>query len=180
MSPKHLLSSTENKLLLGLFLMICCVFYTHVANNLIESYNKQVESRQVEKQNLANYSQTSMFSCGYEVQPPFYVHFFWLQFFTHPISYFLLREKRISAFIVSALINSLMTFSVLAWNFRNYKLYLFNEVHWLDKHPYGYFGLSSHLPAFILAVLSLIFLILQLSIIVRFVVEKFQVKISLR
>lgn len=179
MSPKTLLSPVENKLLLGLFLTVCCVFYIHCADNIIEGYNSEVKFQQVEKQSRANYARTSMFShCTFGT--PISVQIFWLQFFTNPILFFLLRKPKASRFIISIVINSVILFSLSAWNLRNYEGYVLNDAFWLHKTPYGYFGLSSHFTAFILAVLLFVFLILQFSIIVRFVIEKFQAKLSLR
>ena len=181
MTHNKILSTTERKLLLCLFLTICCVFYAHVADNLIDSHNAAIRSEQIEKQGIAdNGARVSMFSCGYSIPPPFYVQLFWLQFFTNPIMFFLLKESKPGSLIFSLFINSVMTFSVLAWNLRNYDSYLYNQAYGLHKTTLGYFGLSSHRLAFILAVLSFIFLVLQFSIIVRFAVERFQAKISLR
>lgn len=179
MTPKTLLSPTENKLLLGLFLTACCVFYLHCANTVIEGYNSEVKFQQLEKQSRANYSRTSMFS-GCTFGTPISVQIFWLQFFTNPALFFLLRKPKISRFLASTAVNSIMSFSISAWNLRNYEGYLLNDAFWLHKTPYGYFGLSSHFTAFILAVLSFVYLILQISVIARFVIEKFQAKLSLR
>jgi hypothetical protein len=179
MHAKSLLSQTENKLILGFFLTLCCVFYLHFAENVIESYNNEVRSQQFEKQILADNKKTSMFSC-YCIAPPFYVQFFWLQFFLNPAVFLLLRKPRLSRFVIAAVINLLIALSLLAWNFRNYNSYLLSDLYQIRLTFFGYLEISTNKTAFILAVLSFAFFILQFSILVRFAVKRFQAKISLR
>jgi uncharacterized membrane-anchored protein YitT (DUF2179 family) len=176
MPDRTLLSSTENKILLGFFLLICGVFYLHLANNVIEIYNAEVSSWQIEKLRIANGSPKSMWNaCG--IPPPVYIYLFWLQIFTNPLLFFLLRKPKFSNFAVSTIINSITFLSLLAWNKRTYEGYLINGS-WLRES--GYFEIQSHLTAFILAILLFAFVILQISILTRFGIEKFQAKISLR
>jgi hypothetical protein len=174
-----ILSPAEHKILLGLALFVCLLFYLHLSNAVIESHNASVKSAQIEKQFEADYgrSQTSMFShC--EFMPPLYIYLFWIQFYTAPLSYFLLRKQRFGRFAFSILMTLTTTLSLWAWNYRNYSGYLLNDLYWL--HEYGYFHLASNLSAFVLAIVSSVFLVLQFYVLVRFAAEKFQAKISLR
>ncbi|HEY0426935.1 MAG TPA: hypothetical protein VGC76_03930 [Pyrinomonadaceae bacterium] len=178
MTPGTLLSQSEKKLLLGFFLLICGVFYLHLANNAVEIYNDGVMSQQIKKQNLADYSKPSIFSGDFEVPSPIYLKFFWIQFFTNPILFFLLRKPKPSNFTVSTTINLVIFLSLLAWNKRRYDSYLINGF-WMHDGVNGYFWLPSHLTAFVLAVLLFAFIILQFSTLLRFTVENFSTKLTL-
>ena len=177
MLQKLTLSPAEHKILLGLALFVCILFYLHLSNSLIETHNAWVKEAQIEKQRAANGNvQTSMFSnCA--IPPPLYLYLFWIQFYTAPLSYFLLRKQKFGRFAISCFLTAITTLSLWAWNERAYSNYLWST-QWLQKD--AYFFVTSHFLALILAIFSSVFLVLQFFFIARFAAEKFQAKISLR
>jgi hypothetical protein len=178
MIQKTLLSPTEHKILLGLALFVCLLFYLHWSNAMIETHNASVKSAQIEKEFEANHgARTSMFShC--EFAPPLYIYIFWLQFYTAPLSYFLLRKQRPGRFAFSLLLTLITTLSLWAWNHRTYFTFISSEISWLQKD--GYFHLPSRFSALTLAIFSSVFIVLQFYVLVRLVAEKFQTKVSLK
>jgi hypothetical protein len=177
----NFVSKSEHKLLLGLFLTIFCLFYTHLSVSEIEFYNDTVKEEQTEKQHIADTlpnERISFSNCVFA--PPFHTQLFWIQLFTNPLILLLLWKPKVSLFAVSFVLNLVTTLSLLSWNHRNYFSYLLGENFWLKDSQFGYFGLLSHLTAFFLAVLSSIFVILQICILIRFTIEKFQAKLFLK
>ena len=178
MTANSLVSQSERKLLLCLILTINCVFYAHCVIKTVEEHNEKVRIEQSEKLFLANTSpnERPQFSaCVFA--PPVYTQIFWIQFFTNPLLFFFLRKP--SAISLSSIITFIMTLSLLSWIRRNYVDYLLDDMYWLHETPYGYFSITSHISEVVLAVLGCAFLFVQIWILFRYAVEKFQLKISL-
>ncbi len=181
MTANPLFSKSERKLLLCLILTINCVFYAHCVINTVEEYNEKVRIEQSEQLFLANIlpSERPNFSAC-EFAPPVYTQIFWIQFFTNPILLLFLVKSKLSSLFFSMLTTSIMTLSLLTWIRRSYEGYLLNEFYRLHETPYGYFSLTTHISEIILAVLGFIFIIVQFWITFRFVICKFETKISLK
>lgn len=177
MQNKSYISTLEQKLLIGFFVFISLLFYFHLAQAKIEDYNREVEI----EEGLKTLPPEQRVSFGdYPISIPILSQVFWLDFIFIPFIIYLLIKKKFSFFVISATINLFTKLSFLYWIYFSYNSYLTNEVHFLHNSPYGYFGLLSHITGFALAVASTIFVILQLAIIIRFVFEKNQAKISFR
>ena len=180
MAANLLVTQTECKLLLCLILTITCMFYVHCFINTVEEYNEKVRIEQSEKLYLANTLPSERFSFSACVfAPPFYTQIFWIQFFTNPLLFLFLRKPKSSALFLSIILTFVMTLSLLSWIRRSYIDYFLNDMYWLHKMPYGYFSATSHISEVILAILSCAFLIIQIWMLFRYAVEKFQLKISL-
>ena len=181
MTANSLVSQSERKLLLCLILTITCLFYVHCFINAVEEYNEKVRIEQSEKLFLANTlpnERPSFSACVFA--PPVYTQIFWIQFFTNPILLLLLINPKLSSLFFSMLTTSIMTLSLLTWIRRSYEDYLLNKYYWLHETPYGYFSLTTHISEIILAVLGFILITVQFWILFRFVVDKFETKISLK
>ena len=180
MTTNSLISQSERKLLLCLILTINCVFYAHCVINTVEEYNEKVRIEHSEKLFLVNTSphERPQFSACF-FAPPVYTQLFWIQFFTNPLLFFFLRKPKPLALFFTSIITIVITLSLLSWIRRNYVDYLLDDMYWLHKTYYGYFSMTSHISEIVLAVLSCAFLFVQLWILFRYAVEKFQLKISL-
>ncbi len=181
MSSNQFISQTERRLLLVLVITIYCVFYSHLAITQIEDHNLKVKNEQSEKLFQANTppsERISFSNCFFA--PPIITQIFWLQFFTNPILLLILWKPKPLKSFISITINFVTTLSLFSWINRNYISYRLNEIYWFHPEPYGYFTSISNISSVLLALLCCIFLVIQSWLLICFVVEKFQVKISLR
>lgn len=182
MLPKILLSPIEHKILLGFVFSICCIFYINLSNRVIESYNEDVRFEQNQNQNEANNPKTKNLKFAIYDNPRalmIYEFIFWLQFLTLPLSFFLLRKQKLKRFIFSTVLTSFTFLSFLNWAFSTFNLNAWAEIPISKNLNFNnYVFHDSNFLEFFLFILVSILLTLQLSILFRFVCEKFQVKIS--
>lgn len=171
----------EQKLLIGFFVCVSLLFYSHVVQTKIDIYNEQIRIEQNDREYRANKSPDEI-SFGIYIHEKIYLttDFFWLNFLLIPFNFFLLWKKRFSLLIILTIINILTTASLIYWNIDNYYSNLVNETRYFGRLGNGYFAVLSNSTGLILAIASTIFVILQLAIIARFVFEKNQAKISFR
>jgi len=181
LTANQFISQTERKLLLFLVIAICCAFYSHLAITQIEDHNSKVKIEQSEKLYQANTppsERISFSNCSWS--PPIITQIFWLQFFTNPILLLIMWKPKPLKLLISIIVNFVFTFSLFSWITRNYISYRLNEFYWFHPEPYGYFTAVSNISSIFLVLLCCVFLIIQSWILLRFVIEKFQAKISLR
>jgi len=181
MSSNQFISQTERRLLFVLVITICCVFYSHLAITQIEEHNLIVKNEQSEKLFQANTppsERISFSNCFFS--PPIITQIFWLQFLTNPILLLIMWKPKPLKTFISIIINFVITLSLFSWINRNYISYRLNEINWFHPEPYGYFTTTSNISSVFLTLLCCIFLTIQFWLLIRFVIEKFQDKISLR
>jgi hypothetical protein len=183
MTSQTLLSPIEQKLLLNFVLLICFVYFYNLSDKAVFNYNKEVRTSQERMAYQANKPDNgSKLSFGiydcYSSTPLWYL-LYWLQFFTTPLSYLLLKTQKTGRFILSTFFTFLTFLSFTAWLYETFLFHKYLEGDYLKNESFNRYILfdSTFLE---LALFPLIFflLFLQLSIIFRFTVEKFQAKIS--
>lgn len=182
MQPKIIFSQNEQRLFLGLVFLAFTVFIFNFGNKIIESYNNEVALTQLEKKDLSNKPISNKFyitHCGSSAT--IYEFIYWLQFIFLPLSFYLLEKQKFSRFIASLFLHAIVIFSFFCWAYSTYSLNKFSE------HPYqrvdsfnNYLLYGSNSLDFLFLALILILFILQTLVLLRFVAEKFQAKISLR
>ena len=182
MLPKTLLSPIEHKILLGFVFSVCCVFYINLLNRVTESYNEDVIFEQNQNQNEANNPKTKNLKFSIYANPRpliIYEFIFRLQFLTLPISFFFLRKQKLNRFVFSTILTSFTFLSFLNWAFSTFNLNAWSEMGISKNSNFNnYVFHDSNFLEFSLFILISILLTLQISILFRFVCEKFQVKIS--
>lgn len=177
MKDNSFISKTEQKLIISLFFALCIGFYSHFAITQIEGYNQSVELEQSDKLYKANTlpnERISFSNCFFG--PPLFSQLFWLQIFLNPFFLLILiKSPTFNRFLVISLFNLIFTISISYWLLREFSLYLTNETIESD-----YFSQLSHISAFGFALLQIGFSIITIWLIIRFVIERFQVKIELK
>lgn len=108
-----------------------------------------------------------------------YEFIFWLQFLTKPFSFVLLRQQKLRPFTFSTILTLLTFLSFVCWAFRTYKFNATNEIPISnDVNFNNYLFHDSNTLEFFLFIFISILLILQCSILLRFVIARFQAKIT--
>lgn len=181
MSNDYAISQTERFLLIGLMVLICLTFYFHLATLRIEKYNENIRVEQAEKLYKANTPPNERFSVSHCFwSPPLITRFYLLQFFTNPFLLLILWKPTHLKLSISLVINFFITSSLFIWINREYSSIFFNELYKHDLGGYSYFSLTSHVTSSVLALLLIASIIIQTWLLIRFTIERFQAKLSLK
>lgn len=183
MFAKTLFSETESKLLLGLILTIAFVFYINLGNKTIDDYNQKVLSEQTKKRIAADHPHKPTVSFGLYscYSTPFWYLLYGLQFFTNPISFFLIRVKSIGSFIASFIFTFVTFYCFSMWLYQTFKYLTIEESLLHEEFSFNQWVLyQSTKLEFVVFLLISILLVIQTFILLRLVTERFQTKISLK
>ncbi len=183
--PKFLVSTVERRLMLLLVILMTCTYYSNLENKAVENYNQSVKYEQERKRESANNpAQKDSISFGFS--NCYYDYSFWyllygLQFFTNPLACFLLRKGTFKRFFAALLFNFVTFFCFLFWFYKSFTLY--KSIGQLPERTesFNQFILyDSTKTEFVLFIFVGICFVVQSFVLPRFVVEKFQAKISLK
>ena len=181
---KTFVSIVERRLLLLLMISISCAYYLTLETKAIEKYNESIRYEQEQKRLLADNPKITSPSFGLSDCNSGAAPWEWLyalQFFTNPISCFLLRKETLRKFLCAMFLNSITLFSFLAWSFQTFSILKSIEQLPESIQTFNQFVLyDSTKLEFCLFLLVGICFVAQWFILMRFVVEKFQAKISLK
>jgi hypothetical protein len=184
MSSDYLLSPAESKFLRGFILLLCLIFTYNLLNKAVDKYNEEVRWSQERNERRANNPNTREISFGiYDISSglPLWYLLYGLQFFTTPFSYFLLKKQKLNHFVISTFFTFLTFASFSAWTYDTFSFLKYEETTLLkDKGFNQYILYDSTLLEFVLFLSISALLIVQISILLRFVIEKFPAKISLK
>lgn len=179
MSPQNFLSPIEQKLLLGIAFLLCCLFFINLAEKTIAHYNEAVKNEQIERRDLANRNERISFSgCNPCKGTSIYEFILALQFLTVPLLFLPLLKRGLRLFFFSTFLTSFTLLGFISWMYYSYHYRKMEEVFRISDttfNTYLFFG-STFLEFIIFIILSILF-VLQISILTRFVIEKFQAKI---
>lgn len=186
MNQAPLFSSGERSILIVIALLMCFTFYKDISNKIIESYNQYVGYEQQCKLYKANHPNdkeqfhyTPYDHCGGGLS--LWELIIRLQFITNPILLLLLKRQTLKAFSFSTFLNLLTFLSYFAWAYGSYRSKKINN-YFLSETNIGFgdyiFPYSNSLQQFSFVLIAVL-LVLQLFILTRFLMEKFNGKISL-
>lgn len=182
MSSNKFLSPIEHKIVLGFAFFICLTFFLHCYQLSVSKYNESVLNEEIHK--MANHSGIS-FSVDY-VLPPDYTSLFVIQFFTNLLLIFLIWKQSLFRLICSTTLTAITTISLLnciyvSWNYW-FKIFHFSNLDEIEYNQtfFQYLKQNSQLLLPVLTFLFFVFFILQTFVLIRFAIQKFQAKISLR
>jgi hypothetical protein len=173
---------SEQNLLLSLTLIVTFTFFLNLENKATESYNQSVKTEQIDKLYFANNSDKTNVSFGFTCNhTPFWYLLYALQFFTNPLSYFLLKARTLGRFLLSKIFTAITFYCFSIWIYETFyygkfadysdgKVLSFNE----------FFLIGSTKLEFALFLFVLILFVVQIFILLRFVIENFQARIPLR
>jgi hypothetical protein len=181
--PKTLFSQAELNLLMSLTLTVTFIFFLNLENKITDDYNQGVKSEQLDKLRLANNPDSSKVSFGLTncYGPPFWFLLYGLQFFTNPLSFFLVRTQTLGRFILSSIFTTVTVYCFSMWIYETFYYARLDDYDLSKDISFNEFFLyGSNKLEFILFLSVLILFIIQFFILLRFVIEKFQAKISLR
>lgn len=183
MMPTDFISATERHLLFTFALIIVCTLYLNMGYKVINNYNESVRVEQEKKRDKANNSGKSgpsfAIDCNNGTAPWEFLYL--LQYITAPISCFLFRKTVFRQFLISLFLSLFSFLAFLLWclgTFVGYKS--------IESFPDNIESINQFLLydstglEFVLSILVTIFFALQIFVLLRFVIEKFHVKISLR
>jgi len=183
MKSEFLFTALERKLLLSILSFSFCVFCLNIGHKITESYNEEIKFEQIQKRDLAKTTNLQIrFNVSDSSSPAvIYQLIYWSQLFLLPLSYYFLRKQKIGGFIFSTFFHFAGLFSVSCWAYSTYTLYSFNELVHQRNNSFGDYLLhgSNPLDFLFLGLIATLF-IMQISILLRFAVGKFQAKISLK
>ncbi len=181
MSQANLFSASERSILIIITLLMCFTFYQDISNKIIDSYNENVKLEQLRLLNRANNTEDFHFTL-YDPCRSFSLWEFLiaLQFFTNPIVPVLLRSQKPGRFIFALFINSLTFLAYFAWAYNAFHSMVLNQFYIIQPVNFGgyLFPQSTMLQQFSFVLVSFL-LILQIFILARFLLEKFDPKVSL-
>lgn len=183
MTSENFLFSGERKILLTVVFTICCTFYGNFAAIIIDDYNQEVEQEQTDKNYAANNPEKSnkiSFEISHCYSTPFFSFLFWLQLFTNPILYLVTKKISFYKFILSIFLSFLTILSLILWNIYTYKVISLTERLPEDFRFNDYLLYGSTTLELILYPLFVILFTLQMFFLFRFVIGRFQAKISLK
>lgn len=182
MTPNELLSPSEHKLFFGIAFLICCLFFINLTNKTIDSYNEAVEKAQIEKRAAADNKPKisfGLYHCFYST--PFYEVILALQFFTNPLLLLLFLKRGTGRFIGSGLLAAFTFSGYAGWLIRTFEAIRYDELFYrADISFNNYLLYNSTAAEFILFLIFAVLLVLQICVLTRFVIEKFQARIYLR
>lgn len=174
-SSNNFFSPTEQKLLLGIAILMCCLFFANFGSKIIENHNRKAELKQIENET----GQKIEFSGCYPCVTPIFEHIIFLQLIAFPLIFLFLTKRRIGYFISSTFLASYIFFGYLNWIGWSYYIRTsVDDAHFVDASFYNYLFINSTFLDLIVFLILAILLVLQISILLRFVIEKFQAKIS--
>ncbi len=179
MLHKALLSPVEHKILITIALLICSFYFINVSNKIIDIYNETVINEQIEKQKAANNEKNISFGFSHCYSTPLYELILALQFFTIPLLYFSLRKQSFKAYLFSLFLSGFTLFGYICWMIDTYIFRKASERFVEENITFNTFILyQSTILEFALFLTFGILFIVQSGVLLRFVIEKFQVKIS--
>lgn len=183
--PKTFVSTAERRLMLLLMVLITCTYYLTLENKAVENYNQSIKYEQERKRDLAdNPPKRNSISFGFSnchYGTPFRYLFYGLQFFTNPLACFLLRKGTFKRFSAALLFNFITFTSFIAWSFEAFTIYKVTERLPEKIESLHQFVLyDSTETEFALSIFVGICFVVQMFVLLRFVLEKFQAKISLK
>lgn len=183
--PKTFVSTVERRLMLLLMVLITCTYFLSLENKAVENYNQSVKYEQERKKDAANNpprknSLSFGFShCSYGY--PLWYLFYGLQFFTNPLACFLLRKGTFKRFLLALFFNFVTLTCFIIWSYEAFTIYRVTERLPERIESLNQFVLyDSTKTEFALFVFVGICFAIQSFTLLRFVLEKFQAKISLR
>lgn len=179
MSSKILLSPIEHKILLVMGFLICSLYFTNLSDKAIAIYNKNVEDEQIEKRNFANNEENISFSFSNCYSIPIYETVLALQILTIPLLLLLIRKQHFARFLSSLFLTFFILFGYINWMIFSYTARKSNENFQIEETTFNtYILYQSTVLEFVLFLIVAILFVLQSAILLRFVIEKFQAKIS--
>lgn len=175
------ISNNERKLLLFLIFTAFILIYYDFISQIIQNYNQQVADTQRELLLDANEPNRIKFTyCNLGGRTAHEI-LFWLQLLTIPSIYLCLQSNRFSCFVISIPLNIVGLFSYFAWFITSIQSLKYTETQVFRNQSIAQtlFYKINNLELLLLAILTVLF-IFQIFILLRFVIERFQAKISLR
>lgn len=181
MTPDKLISPAEHKLFLVIAFLLGCLCFINITGKNIHYYNWQVEREQIEKRDSANNVEKLRFSdCSFG-RPPVQLLVFGLQFLCHPLLFILFLKRTRARFIFSVLTTAFVFLGYADWLISSYQMRKSGAFFYIADTTFNtYLLYNSTVLEFILFLLFAVLLVLQLFVLSRFVIEKFQAKIYLR
>lgn len=182
---KTFVSTAERRLMILLMVLITCTYYLTLENKAVENYNQSVKYEQERKEYAANNPpQKKSVSFGFSnchYGTPFWYLLYGMQFFTNLLACFLLRKGTFKRFTLALFFNFITLFSFLVWSYEAFTIYKTVERLPERIESLNQFVLyDSTKTEFALFVLVGICFAVQSFVLLRFVSEKFQAKISLK
>jgi hypothetical protein len=182
MSTETLFLKTEQRLLLNLVLLICFAFSYNLCDKAVLKYNEEIKAEQEHLKWRANNPNARQISFGlYDLAPvmPSWYLLYLLHFFTTPLSYLLLKTQRVREFIFSTFLTVLTFLGFVSWAYDTFRFIKYEEgISW-ENVSFNQYILHQSTPLeFVVFIFISVLLILQISILFRFVAERFQAKIS--
>lgn len=174
----QILSQTEHRLFLGITLLICCLFFINLTEKTVAGYNTTIQNEQTEKRDLANTNERINLSGCFPCTTPIHETILPLQFLTLPFIFLSLLKRHLGTLILSFSLTSFTLFGYVSWiNYTYYSRIAAENFHFMNMPFNNYLLLNSTVLDFILFLMLSVLCILQISILLRFVIEKFQAKI---
>jgi hypothetical protein len=179
MTPNELISPAEHKLFLGIVFLLCCLFFINLAARTMNHYNWTTEREQIQKRGEAN--NEPQISFGVNSYKPVFVTIVELQFFTNPLLLLLFLKRGRGRFIFSALPAAFTFYGYADWMLSSYSAIRHGAYFDAEKTTFNtYLLYNSTFLEFISFLLFAVLLVLQIFVLSRFAVGKFQAKIYLR
>lgn len=183
--PQTFVSTTERRLLVLLMALITCTYFLDLENKAVENYNQSVKYEQEKKENSANNpTQKNKVSFGFSnchYGTSFWYLLYGLQFFTNPLGCFLLRKGTFKRFTLALFFNFLTFLCFIVWSYEAFTAYKAAERLPDRIESLNQFVLyDSTKTEFTLFVFVSFCFAVQTFILLRFVLEKFQAKISFK
>ncbi len=171
----------EHKIIFFLILLICCIYYAEIIQNLIAQYNESVRLHQAELKAAANNEKFVKFTFCTFAATPLYELLLFLNFFCIPCLFFINIKQSKNRFFYSSSLTFFVFLAYLFWvlhtfqGLKTVESLSSMELNANDSLLYGsnYFDIS-------LFVLLSVLNIWHVFLFSRFIIEKFHNKILLK
>lgn len=179
MSSKLPLSPVEHKILIAIGFLLCGFYFTNISDKAIATYNETVKSEQIEKERIANNHRGFSFEVCVFRSTPLYEKVLLFQFLLIPFLLLLLKKQMFASFIFSQMLTAFILFGYVGWIFETYDLMQSNDFLREENVSFNnYLLFQSTVLEFVLFLIFATLLVIQSALLMRFVVERFQAKIS--
>ena len=169
------ISPIQHKILLVIAFFICCIFFSNIADKFIEKYNIEVKYEQIRKRDSPNSKGGKLDLSG----GPLSLHFeiLNLQFLIVPFLFILFIKRHIAFLFVSTSLNSFLLYAYFCWLIQTLTNPHYPNIITDSPSFSEFFLFGSTFLELILMILITSLFIFQTFILIRFVIEQFQVKI---
>ena len=177
MLDTNFISPIERKILLAITFSICCIFFTDFGNKTIDEYNQKIESEQILKRDHPH-ARKGEFNLAIDGFLRTHFQILKFQILIVPLILIFLFIRRKLTLLISTILTLFPLTGYFYWLCDSFETYTESPNLIRQNQVLSEFLLwSSSKLEFASAILLLVLFILQTFILIRFVIEQFQVKI---